>query len=444
VEVCPGPIYSKNEIHITGDIAYALQQYLSVTWDTDFLTNHRGFELVMAVADFWANRVVFDPTKKLYIINGTEVDPAPDTRDYEQHITGDIAFALQQYIASTGDQKFLKSEKGFKTILNIAEFWKCRAVWNDTRKAYVINDVMGPDEYQRNVNNSAYTNVIAKLSLMLPYYAERYKTIADKLYIPFDKENQYHPEYDGYTRGTIVKQADVILLGFPLMYNMTKEIRKNDLAYYEKYTDDHGPAMTWGLIAVGWLELGNVSRANDVFNRSFTNIQEPFKVWSEVSDGTGAVNFCTGMGGFLQAVLFGYGGFRLYPDYLEFNPVLPPATTRFNITGIDYLGSSLDFVILNDLVTVNMTEHSVGYPDLTLVFKGQKTMLEPGILSIEQGISRVGVIGVTLMALLSGFGAVNCPYTYMSYFMRHVSDGDIQAHERKFMQIMDMILTKKK
>ncbi|XP_069746573.1 Golgi pH regulator isoform X2 [Narcine bancroftii] len=67
-----------------------------------------------------------------------------------------------------------------------------------------------------------------------------------------------------------------------------------------------------------------------------------------------------------------------------------------------------------------------------------------GILSIEQLISRVGVIGVTLMALLSGFGAVNCPYTYMSYFLRNVTESDILALERRLLQTMDMIISKKK
>lgn len=67
-----------------------------------------------------------------------------------------------------------------------------------------------------------------------------------------------------------------------------------------------------------------------------------------------------------------------------------------------------------------------------------------GIFSIEQGISRIGVIGVTVMALLSGFGAVNYPYTSMAYFMRQVSPGDIQAIEKRLMQTMDLIVVKKK
>ena len=43
-----------------------------------------------------------------------------------------------------------------------------------------------------------------------------------------------------------------------------------------------------------------------------------------------------------------------------------------------------------------------------------------GIFSIEQCIGRVGIIGVTLMAILSGFGAVNYPYTSMFVFIRYL------------------------
>nr|SVE74207.1 EOG090X06XN [Daphnia barbata] len=66
------------------------------------------------------------------------------------------------------------------------------------------------------------------------------------------------------------------------------------------------------------------------------------------------------------------------------------------------------------------------------------------LLPMEQGISRIGIIGVTVMALLSGFGAVNYPYTSMAVFMRPVTHSDIQLVERKLMQTMDMIVVKKK
>ncbi|XP_046400358.1 Golgi pH regulator [Ischnura elegans] len=68
----------------------------------------------------------------------------------------------------------------------------------------------------------------------------------------------------------------------------------------------------------------------------------------------------------------------------------------------------------------------------------------PGLFSIEQGVSRIGVIGVTVMALLSGFGAVNYPYTSMAYFMRPVTASDVHATERRLMLTLDMIVAKKK
>ncbi|KAI8433761.1 hypothetical protein MSG28_015739 [Choristoneura fumiferana] len=67
-----------------------------------------------------------------------------------------------------------------------------------------------------------------------------------------------------------------------------------------------------------------------------------------------------------------------------------------------------------------------------------------GIFSIEQGVSRIGVIGVTVMALLSGFGAVNYPYTSMAIFIRPVTHSDVLSIEKKLLQTMDMILVKKK
>ncbi len=48
-----------------------------------------------------------------------------------------------------------------------------------------------------------------------------------------------------YFTGSGVKQADVVLLGYPLAMCMTPEVRRSDLEAYEAVTDPLGPAMTW-------------------------------------------------------------------------------------------------------------------------------------------------------------------------------------------------------
>lgn len=67
-----------------------------------------------------------------------------------------------------------------------------------------------------------------------------------------------------------------------------------------------------------------------------------------------------------------------------------------------------------------------------------------GALSIEQGLSRVGVIGVSLIGVLSGFGAVNYPYTSMTCFMRSVNRSDVLQLEKKLANNYGIIVMKKK
>ena len=66
------------------------------------------------------------------------------------------------------------------------------------------------------------------------------------------------------------------------------------------------------------------------------------------------------------------------------------------------------------------------------------------MLGVETMVSRVAVFGVTIMALLSGFGAVNYPYTSMAMFMRTVTQADVAQIERKLIQTQEMVITKKK
>jgi len=88
-----------------------------------------------------------------------------------------------------------------------------------------------------------------------------------------------------------------------------------------------------------------------VYNSSVLGV----KVWTENKKKDGATNFITGMGGFLQAFLFGYGGIRLQEESLEFDPVLLPGCSEMRFTGIDYMNSSLSLTVSNTNMTVILT-----------------------------------------------------------------------------------------
>jgi protein-glucosylgalactosylhydroxylysine glucosidase len=188
----------------------------------------------------------------------------------------------------------------------IADFWTSRVAL-DASGAGHITDVIPPDEYHDHVNDSVFTNAAAIMSLdaatpAAGFLGEKpdpeWERVARSLVVLLDKARGIHPEFEGY-KGDEIKQADVVLLGYPLGLNMTRKVRANDLDYYARRTDADGPAMTWGMHSIGYLDLGRYDEAASLFNRSFANIKYPFGVWSETPKG-GAPNFITGAGGFLQ------------------------------------------------------------------------------------------------------------------------------------------------
>ncbi|XP_053673671.1 protein-glucosylgalactosylhydroxylysine glucosidase-like [Anopheles nili] len=289
---------------------------------------------------------------------GTEVTQpcCPEVAIFQHHISGDISFGLRHHLATTQDLGWLQTSGGCLMAQEIAKFWASRLIFNHTgTDQYDIVAVMGPDEDHENVTNNAYTNVIAGYALYFGEFAgcicgedvslRNWSDIAARIKLPYDVARDYHPQFDDYRPGTVIKQADTVLLGFPLLYGgMNASTRRNDLRTYEPVTRDTGPAMTWAMHAINHLDIGDPGPAADNFVRSYQPyIRGPFHVWHELTQaGGGARNFITGAGGFLQAVVFGYAGVRVYLDRLEVRAIaesLPTAGFNVTVRGIQYLGA---------------------------------------------------------------------------------------------------------
>lgn len=276
-----------------------------------------------------------------------ECPSSATTGQFEQHITADILFAARQFWYTTGNRTWLQAAYP-GLIKGSATFWMSRVRLNATDGTAHIDGVIPPDEYAFG-NDSVYTNYAVKIGLLFATEAAQelgevpdpqWADIANRLVLLFDPALNIHPEYHNYT-GQKIKQADVVLLGFPFMMEMSAEVRKADLEYYANRTDSGGPAMTWAMHSVGFIELGNLALANPNFNRSFANVQAPFNVWTETPSG-GTTNFLTGAGGFLQGITFGLFGLRVDSKKLAIQPTLLDGMSSIKLRGLHYLGAVLD------------------------------------------------------------------------------------------------------
>lgn len=306
-------------------------------------------------------------------------EQAPAEFAQERHITADVAYAAWQYYLWTGDKNYLKTE-GWPILSATADYWASR-VSKGADGFYHIDNVLPPDETAGDVNDDAWTNAVVQYNLRAAYQAAQlignppasalqWKMIADDILLPIDKSRGIYLEYSGVdTQRLMAKQADTQMLIYPLNVAMSDQVAGATLDYCLAHTIPYGPAMTSSINAIVAARLGRTQQSLDLFRDSYRPFMRgPWDAFSEKRT-TDNVYFCTGMGGCLQAVLYGFAGLNIAgpgqkglgkeiatagDSSLYCQPHLPPGWSSLVVNGIKFRGQTIDLSIggTNSVTTV--------------------------------------------------------------------------------------------
>nr|WP_227025271.1 discoidin domain-containing protein [Streptomyces tsukubensis] len=292
----------------------------------------------------------------------------------QNHLQSDIALAAWQYWLTTGDKAWLR-ERGWPLLKGIAEFWADRATRNPDG-SYSVDEVAGPDEYSNGVDDGVFTNAGAATALRDASLAARalgrtapdaWQTVADGLRIPYDPKRKIFLQYAGYA-DTKIKQADTVMLLYPLEWPMPAGAAAATLDHYAALTDPEGPAMTDSVHAVDAAAIGEPGCATYTYlQRSIRPfVRGPFGLFSEARgdkagaddplSGMPAQDFVTGKGGFLQVFTHGLTGSRPRQGAVHLDPTLPPQLRRgVTVRGLRLHSSTYDIAIGPATTRVTLT-----------------------------------------------------------------------------------------
>ncbi|WP_234314833.1 discoidin domain-containing protein [Streptomyces sp. NRRL F-5135] len=282
----------------------------------------------------------------------------------QNHLQSDVALAAWQFYLATGDRAWLR-ERGWPLLRGIAEFWASR-VTATADGGYSVREVAGPDEYSNGVTDAVFTNAGAATALRAATRAAAlvgepapgsWTRIADRIRIPYDAERKIYLQYAGYT-GSAIKQADTVLLTYPLEWPMPAGAAAATLDYYAARTDPDGPAMTDSVHAIDAAVVGAPGCATYTYLRRAVEpfVRGPFALFSEAKgdragaddplSGSPAQDFLTAKGGFLQVFTHGLTGLRPREDGVRLDPLLPPQLAAgVTVRGLRWQGRVYDIAL---------------------------------------------------------------------------------------------------
>jgi maltose phosphorylase len=309
-------------------------------------------------------------------MNGEECHNEWEITFEEIHRNGAIAYAIFDYVRYTGDDSYLP-EYGLEVLLAISRFWSQRINLSVDKQKYVMLGVTGPNEYENNVNNNWYTNVLAVwtleftqsvLDFVKKEHAARYQEIVKKtnfreaeetarwtdirlkMYYPEDKTRGVFLQQDGFLdkelltvsdlrpedrplnqkwswdrilRSCFIKQADVLQGLYFLEERFDLATLKRNFDFYEPMTV-HESSLSPCVHVILASRLGYNEKAYEMYLRTSRLDLDDYN--NDTEDGC----HITSMAGTWMSVVKGFGGMKVVDGKLSFQPYIPDGWSSYS------------------------------------------------------------------------------------------------------------------
>jgi trehalose/maltose hydrolase-like predicted phosphorylase len=313
------------------------------------------------------------------------------TGGLEEHITADIAWAVLRYTEWSGDAAYLQGPAG-ALLIETARYWASRCRWDAAGHAH-IDAVIGPDEYHEDVDDNAYTNVMARWNLRvaadfaesgqaragdpppdLPVSdgeIEAWRHLAAHLVDGYDKATGGYEQFRGYhdleslraadiatppfaadvllgrsrvAASQLVKQPDVLMLHHVVPDELEDGSLAVDLDLYGPRTA-HGSSLSPAINASLLARAGEVDAALDMLRVALALDLE------DLTATTASGLHLATLGGIWQAMLAGFAGVVVRGGIMRLDPLLPTAWRSLEVA-FRCLGRDVRLVVRQGEVTV--------------------------------------------------------------------------------------------
>jgi maltose phosphorylase len=315
------------EIHRNGAIAFAIFEYIRYTDDWEYLAP-LGFEVLLAISRFWAQRVNWSENLQKYVMLGVT-----GPNEYENNVSNNFhTNRIAQWTLSYTLEviEYLK-EKHLSQYNLLKEKWDFSEAAETAEWQNIIQKIHLPFDTKRNIflQQDGFLDKDLKKAVEIPD-AER----------PINQ----HWSWDRILRSPYIKQADTLQSMFLFEDHYDKETIIRHFDFYEPLTV-HESSLSPCIHTILASAIGYEKKAYEMYLRTARLDLDDYN--NDTADGC----HITSMGGTWMAFVEGFGGTRIRNGKISFAPIIPDKWNSYSFR-INFRNAILKITVNKETVCI--------------------------------------------------------------------------------------------